>query len=68
MPAPRDHRRIGLAWAFASALGGALFAVPWKLANTVGEPAISVLLLLGCAALLASVNTARVLRYAFRGN
>jgi drug/metabolite transporter (DMT)-like permease len=47
---PSSDRRRGLAWAFASALGSALFVIPWKLANAAGDPAHSVLLLLGVAA------------------
>jgi len=45
------ERRIGLAWAASSALGGALMVVPWKLANQIGDPANSVLLLLLTAAI-----------------
>jgi drug/metabolite transporter (DMT)-like permease len=44
--------RKGLLWAFASAFGVALFVIPWKLANEAGDPAHSVLLLLGAAAIL----------------
>lgn len=56
-PAPSD-RRSGLTWAFAAAVGGALFVIPWKLANEAGESANSVLLLL---AVSATANTFLVL-------
>lgn len=51
MPDAKSDRRLGLAWAFASAVGGAAMVIPWKLANAAGEPAHSVLLLLGVAAI-----------------
>ncbi len=51
MDSSRELRRRGLAWAFAGAVGGALFVIPWKLANEAGESAHSVLLLLGVSAL-----------------
>ncbi len=43
--------RLGLGWGLSSAVGGALMVIPWKLANEVGDPANSVLLLLGVAAI-----------------
>ncbi|MEZ4289277.1 MAG: DMT family transporter [Myxococcota bacterium] len=55
MPAASADRRTGLAWAFAAALGSAGFVIPWKLANEAGDPAHSVLLLLGGAALANSL-------------
>jgi drug/metabolite transporter (DMT)-like permease len=57
MRASIEDRRLGLTWAFGSAVTGAFFVIPWKLANTAGDPAVSVLLLLTLAAL---VNTALV--------
>jgi drug/metabolite transporter (DMT)-like permease len=57
MRASIEDRRLGLTWAFGSAVTGAFFVIPWKLANTAGDPAVSVLLLLALAAL---VNTALV--------
>jgi len=51
MPDAKSDRRLGLAWAFASAVGGAVMVIPWKLANAAGDPAHSVLLLLGVAAI-----------------
>ncbi|MBJ22985.1 MAG: DMT family transporter [bacterium] len=53
-PSSSDHRR-GLGWALSSAVGGAVMVVPWKLANEVGDPSHSVLLLLAVAALANSV-------------
>lgn len=50
-------RRRGLAWAFAAALGSALFVIPWKLANAAGNPEHSVLILLSAA---ATANSALV--------
>lgn len=50
LTAARKQRR-GLYWALASAAGAALMVLPWKRANEVGDPAISVVLLLGVAAL-----------------
>lgn len=50
MDSQRAARRRGLAWGFAGAVGGALFVIPWKLANEAGESAHSVLLLLGVSA------------------
>ncbi len=44
-------RRLGLLWALFSAVGGALMVIPWKLANEIGDPGISVLLLLLTAAI-----------------
>lgn len=46
MVASRDDRRLGLSWAFTAAIGGAGFVIPWKLANEIGTPAHSVLILL----------------------
>jgi len=51
MDSNRAARRRGLAWAFGGAVGGALFVIPWKLANEAGESTHSVLLLLGVSAL-----------------
>ncbi|MAG33450.1 MAG: hypothetical protein CL908_21445 [Deltaproteobacteria bacterium] len=52
MPKSQNRsRRLGVAWALSSAVGGALMVIPWKLANEAGDPAHSVLLLLGVAAL-----------------
>ncbi|MEM9175238.1 MAG: DMT family transporter [Myxococcota bacterium] len=44
-------RRAGLSWALGSAVGSALMAIPWKLANDVGTPAHSVFVLLLVAAI-----------------
>jgi drug/metabolite transporter (DMT)-like permease len=55
MDSSREFRRRGLAWAFAGAVGGALFVIPWKLANEAGESAHSVLLLLGVSALTNTI-------------
>ncbi len=55
-PRVADRRR-GLAFAFAAALGSALFVLPWKLANAAGRPEHSVLILLGAA---ATANSALV--------
>jgi len=55
MPITPNDRRLGLRWAFASAVGGALMVIPWKLANEIGDPSHSVLLLLGVAAFANSV-------------
>lgn len=46
-----SRRTRGLAWAGLSTLGSAGFAVPWKLANELGDPSASVLMLLVSAAL-----------------
>ena len=46
-----SDRRLGLVWALASAVGGAVMVIPWKLANAAGDPRHSVLLLLGVAAI-----------------
>jgi drug/metabolite transporter (DMT)-like permease len=51
MTADSSKRTAGLAWALASAVGGALMVIPWKLANEIGEPADSVLIMLSVAAL-----------------
>jgi drug/metabolite transporter (DMT)-like permease len=48
-------RHLGLRWALFSAFGGALMVIPWKLANEIGEPSHSVLLLLGVAAIANTV-------------
>jgi drug/metabolite transporter (DMT)-like permease len=50
MPTSQNDRRIGLTWALASTVGTAIMVIPWKLANEAGDPANSVLLLLGVAA------------------
>ena len=47
-------RRRGFVWALVSAVTGALFIIPWKLANEVGNPVHSVLILL---VLAATMNT-----------
>ena len=47
----RENRRHGLIWAFLSAVGGALMVIPWKLANEIGDPSLSVLIMLGVAAI-----------------
>ena len=66
-------RRVGLLWALASAVGGAFMVIPWKLANEIGDPAISVLLLLLTAAIgstclgLARGATGTRTRRGFRG-
>jgi drug/metabolite transporter (DMT)-like permease len=62
MPARLEDRRLGLTWAFGSAVTAAFFVIPWKLANVAGDPALSVLLLLVVAAL---VNTALVVWRSF---
>jgi drug/metabolite transporter (DMT)-like permease len=54
MPPHLVDRRRGLAWAFAAALGSAVFVIPWKLANEAGDPAHSVLVLMSAAALANS--------------
>lgn len=43
-------RRRGILWALAAAFGIAGFAVPWKLASSVGAPSTNTLLLLAWAA------------------
>ena len=53
-----DPWRLGLLWAFASAIGGALFSIPWRLANLIGDPSLNVLLLLSLA---AAANTLMVI-------
>ena len=58
MPKPLDARRAGLAWAFASAIGSAFFVIPWKMANEIGDPGNSVLILLSTAALLNTLLVA----------
>ena len=50
-----DQQRLGLRWAFASAIAAALMVIPWKLATEAGEPTIAVLLLLSVAATANSV-------------
>ncbi|MCP3984605.1 MAG: DMT family transporter [bacterium] len=50
---PHEQRR-GLAWALGAALGIAGFAVPWKLANTLGDASVNTLVLLASAALFSS--------------
>lgn len=45
-------RRRGLAWASAAAVGIAFFVIPWKLANELGTPSHSALILLSVAAVL----------------
>ena len=54
---PEEHR-LGLAWAILSAILGACFVIPWKLANEVGHPAHSVLILLSLAALANTLTIA----------
>lgn len=54
MPPHLADRRRGLAWAFAAALGSAVYVIPWKLANEAGDPAHSVLVLMSAAALANS--------------
>lgn len=49
------QQRRGLAWAFGAALGIAGFAVPWKLANTLGDGSVNTLVLLSSAALFSSL-------------
>ncbi len=53
-PTSPNDRRLGLSWAVLSAVGGALMVIPWKLANEIGNPEHSVLLLLGVAAVANS--------------
>ncbi len=42
--------RLGLRWAFGSAICVALMVIPWKLATEAGDPMVAVLLLLSVAA------------------
>ncbi|MEZ4332140.1 MAG: DMT family transporter [Myxococcota bacterium] len=63
MPPSPDDRRLGLTWAFAAALGGAGFVIPWKLANEVGEPDLSAVIMLAAA---AAANSLLVLAHRMR--
>ncbi|MFK7897332.1 MAG: DMT family transporter [Myxococcota bacterium] len=45
-----ERHRLGMRWAFASAIGVAFMVIPWKMATHAGEPGVAVLLLLGVAA------------------
>jgi drug/metabolite transporter (DMT)-like permease len=55
MPTSRSDRRLGLTWALVSAVGAAIMVIPWKLANEIGAPENSVLVLLGVAAIGSTV-------------
>lgn len=48
------HQRQGFTWALSGALGIGFFSVPWKAANTAGDPAVSALVLLVTAAVLST--------------
>jgi drug/metabolite transporter (DMT)-like permease len=47
--------RRGLLWALAAAFGIAAFAVPWKLANSLGDGSVNTLILLSSAALFSTL-------------
>ena len=50
-----DDRRRGIYWALGATIGIAVFVIPWKIANTLGDTRVNTLILLSAAALF---NTA----------
>ena len=50
---PDDHRR-GIYWALGATIGIAVFVIPWKIANTLGDTRVNTLILLSAAAVFTT--------------